>query len=420
MQLNKVPKLIRWWFTPKLPKEHIFIPSKRRPVGFLNSVRVYTRKWAVHPIKRRISKYYLLFLQKYFDLTVIGITGSCGKTTVKEMVSSILKQKGETVASFKNIDPIFNIPTSILKCKPGTKFLILEMGIEFPGEMDFYLWLAKPQVGIVTNIFPTHTEFFKNEDGVAKEKVKLVKSLPKDGYAILNQDNPFTKKFGKETKSRVIFYGDKSKIKAEKATFSKNFDLKFTLQINGREINVKLPVLGNQFVSNALAAASTGHALGLTLREIKLGLEGYSMPEHRMTVIKLKTGTILVDDSYNNNPIAAKEALKTFKQIAGTRKKVVVFGDMLELGKHENKFHRELGNRIISEGIDYFIGVGPASKITADRVKKEIKKVYWVKTENDVDKTLKPYLKKNYAVLVKGSRSIGLDKLVSRLSVQFD
>ena len=122
MVSNKVPRIIQWWVTPKLPKEHIFIPHESKPKGVNNLVRVYFRKWMIHPVKRRMAKYYLLFLQKFYGLIVVGITGSAGKTTVKDMTALILAQKGKTISSYKNIDPVYNIPSSILKCRPGTKY----------------------------------------------------------------------------------------------------------------------------------------------------------------------------------------------------------------------------------------------------------------------------------------------------------
>ena len=119
------------------------------------------------------------------------MTGSVGKTTTKEMLVSILKQVGYTVASYKNIDPVYNIPMTILKCRPGTRYLVLELGVEYPGEMEFYCWLVKPNIGIITNIYPTHIQFFGSIKGVANEKENLIRHLPKSGFAILNRDNKY-------------------------------------------------------------------------------------------------------------------------------------------------------------------------------------------------------------------------------------
>jgi len=377
MPLSRIPKLIQWWVTPKLPKEHIFIAPEERPKELAKILNVYFRKWLIHPIKRRIAKYYLIILQKVFKITVIGITGSVGKTTTKEMVVSILRQKGESVCSYANIDPVYNIPTAILKCRPKTRYLVLEMGVEFVGEMDYYLWLARPLVGVLMNIYPTHTLFFKNTTGVAREKSKLIKALPRNG-----------------------------------------FGNKFTLVIGTDKINVHLPVPGLQFVSNSLAAASVGLVCGVSLEKIKAGLDNFSWPEHRMRPIRLVSGALLIDDTYNSNPAAVKEALKTLNQIGGKRGKIIVLGDMLELGRHEEKFHKEIGSLVASYHPDYLIGVGKAAKAIIKAASKTMKdyQLYWTQTYRGVASILQPLLKKNVIILIKGSRSMALDKVVSQLS----
>lgn len=418
MRSNNIPAIVQWWVTPKLPIDHIFIPPEKRPKGINEIFRVYIRKWLIHPIKRRLAKYYLIFLKKFFGIKVIAITGSAGKTTTKEMLFAILRQKDKTVASFKNIDPVYNIPMTILKCTPATKFLILEFGVEYPGEMEFYLWLAQPDIGVITNIYPTHTQFFKDTNGVAEEKANLLKSLPKDGFAILNNENKYTRSFAKKTKAKVIRFGEGGQVRAENTVLDKSLKTNFTLVIKKDKIDVQLSFPGRQFVYNALAAVSTAHVLGVSREKIKKGLESHDKPEHRMDLVRLHSGALLLDDSYNNNPEAAKESLRTFKEIAGNKETIVVFGDMLELGNFEKEYHRELGEFISSLDIRFLIGVGELSRVLTDSASKKMAKnrIFWVKNEARVDKILKPLLNVGSAVLIKGSRSIGLDKLVSRLS----
>lgn len=417
MHSNNVHPIIRWWVTPKLPKEYIFIPREKRPKKLYQIIRVYLRKWSVHPLKRRIARHYVKFLQQFFGLTVIGITGSTGKTSTKEMVYSILSQKGEVERSMLNIDPTFNIPTTILRCGPSTKYLILEMGVEFPGEMDFYLWLARPKVGVITNIYQTHTQFFGSPEGVAQEKIKLIKCLPQDGFAVLNRENVFTRRMEKETKAKVTWFGKGSQITAQKIEITENLKTKFRLLVNRESTEIELPLLGSQFTENALAAAGVGHILGASLEEIKNGLENFEAPEHRMRPIKLKNGALILDDSYNNNPTAARLALQILKESAGGRKMVVVMGDMLELGKDEKERHRELGRAIAKTGAKYLVGVGKLAKYIVDEAKKEMPKenIFWCKSAEEVPPVLSPILKKDTIILIKGSRSIGLDKLVSQL-----
>jgi UDP-N-acetylmuramoyl-tripeptide--D-alanyl-D-alanine ligase len=334
------------------------------------------------------------------------------------MITSVLSQKGKTIATYKNIDSVYNIPTTILKCTPWTKYLVLEMGIEYPGEMDFYLWLARPKIGVITNIHPTHTQFLGSIQGVAKEKIKLVEALSKGNFAVLNKENSYLKKVANKTKAKVIWYGKGGAIKAENLDFTKDLDNKYTLVVGSDKINVQLPILGQQFVSNSLAAASVGNICGISLSLIKNGLEKFTPPEHRMKPIKLKSGALILDDSYNNNPAAAEGALNTLKRVAKEKVSIVVMGDMLELGRDEEKYHRKIGKLISSLKIDYLIGVGPASKFLVEKASKEMRKnnSHWVPNWKKAVPILQPLLKKDAVVLVKGSRSIGLERLVSRLS----
>lgn len=417
MGRRKTNSLFCWWVSPKLHPHYFIITPERKPKEVKKLIRLYYRTWVVHPIKRRVAKYYIWFLQKFFGLTVIGITGSAGKTSTKEMLYSILKQRGETEKSVDNIDPTFNIPTTALRCKPSTKYLVLEMGVEFPGEMDFYLWLAKPRVGIITNVYQTHTLFFKEVQGVAKEKGKLIKNLNKEDMAVLNKDNPHVKKIGKETKVKVFWFGNKSDVQANEISITKNLQSTFKIHINNMTEKITLPILGEQFIENALAAAAASHSLGANLAEIKKGLETFTPQEHRMTPIRLKNEALLLDDSYNNNPSAAKKAIETLKKAAGKKKTIVVIGDMLELGQEEKKLHQELGRFIANSKIDHLVGVGPLSRYLVEEASKKMRKnhTWWVEKTSDTQDILKPLLENDTITLVKASRSIGLDKMIEKI-----
>lgn len=417
MQKNRIPFIVQWWVTPKLPIEHVFIPQDKRPKEPTQIARVYLRKWLVHPLKRRLAKYYVWLLQKLCRLTVIGITGSCGKTTTKEMLASILSRKGKTMATFANIDPVYNIPTTILRCSPLTKYLILEMGVEYPGEMDFYLWLVKPKIGIITNIYPTHTQFFKDVEGVAREKGKLTFSLAENSFVILNKDNDYCRKIGKLARAKTFWFGNKADVMAINIVYTKDMNTKFTLKTNTGKKDIQLPILGRPFVSNALAAASAAIALGVLPDKIKFGLETFLSQAHRVEIKQLSSGAVLIDDSYNNNPQAAKEILSVFNKIAAKKKKIVVFGDMLELGDLEEQYHREIGKYLSSLKLDYLIGVGQLSRFVVEEAGKLMgDNVDWVEKEDGVYPKLKSHLKADAVILIKGSRSIGLDSTVSKLS----
>lgn len=327
------------------------------------------KKYIYHPIKNIIAKYYVLLLQKVFGLTVIGITGSAGKTTTKEILASILKLYGKTVYSFDNIDPVYNISTTILRCTPLTKYLILEMGVEYPNEMDFYLWLVRPQVGVITNIFPTHTLYFGNENGVLKEKSKLVKNTK---IAILNSDDKYLSNLKFALRAKTYWFK------------------------NGE----------NAIETNKNITTKVSEILGISDDLIKKGLNNYESPKHRLQIIKHKSGAIIVDDSYNSNPEAVISTLKYFNKIAGRNKKVGVIGDMLELGKIEVQEHKRIGLEIKKYKFEKVIGVGKLVRFVTDDC---------YDNYLDVLPVIKKYLKNNTYILIKGSRSIALDKLVDSL-----
>lgn len=362
---------IKWWMTPEFPEIHLNDPTSKIKI------------WFFHPLKRRLAKFYLKFLQRFSDIKVIAITGSAGKTSTKELLVSILKIKGKVSYSVANIDPVYNIPTTILKTTFGTKYLVLEMGVEYPSEMDFYLWMVKPDIGVITNIFPTHLKFMKSLEGVLSEKGKLVKSLEKNQTAILTHGDKMLQKLSKD-------------IIAKKVWVKKS---------------------DNPFIQNGYIASFIASELGISIKDIKKGIVNASKPPHRMNLIELKSGALVFDDSYNSNPEAFLSALKMFIDKAGKNEKVAVVGDMLELGHDEEKFHKEIGVEISKYDFRAVIGVGPLSKFILKEIKIRNKytKTYHLNDYSEVVPVLSEYLIKDFYIFIKGSRSIGLDKVVDKL-----
>jgi UDP-N-acetylmuramoyl-tripeptide--D-alanyl-D-alanine ligase len=363
--------VLRWWVTPKLPVHDIYAKHN------------FVSKWVTHPIKRRLARCYLHILQKYTDIKVIGVTGSAGKTTTKEMLASILKLDGSTVYTPRNVDSIYSIPNTILVTPPWTKYLILEMGVEYPGEMDFYLWLAKPDVGLITNIFPTHTEFLGNIEGVFREKSKLALNLTKDGYAVLNSGDSILKSLSNKLSSKIVWF---------------SHDI-------------------SPLAQDANAASAAAKVFGVSGEKIKKGLAAYKRPSHRLEVINHASGAVIMDDSYNSNPWAALATLEYFNKLA-KGEKIAVLGDMLELGNYDENAHRELGRVVAKSDFKIVIGVGKSSKFLIEEVNKYSKETetYLFAKVGDAVPIAKQNLKKGVSMLIKGSRSIGLDKLVDAIS----
>lgn len=408
MENNKnIPLILHWWVGDKLPVVHILAP--------MNPVK----KWLFHPVKRRIAKYYLWILKKFFGLKVIGITGSVGKTTTKEMIASVLSQKYRVRATYANIDPIYNIPTTILKCNPRTQMLVLEMGIEHPGEMDFYFWLATPDVSVLTNIYYTHTQFLGGIKGVIKEKGKIVSGLHRDSWAVLNADDNRVAVMAKKTSAKTVMYGTKPDVQvhAEDTLLTDNLKTQFNLIIGKSEQDITLSLLGDHWIYAALAASAVGEIFEVPIKKIKTGLESVGPQVHRMTPLITKKGTIIIDDTYNSSPLGAMAAIRVLSKIGEGKKKIAVLGDMLELGDYERDGHVEVGMCAAKNEVDLLFCIGAnADFIKEGAIKGGMKegKIFVFQKAKDALFDITKLLDKNVVILFKASRRIKFDELVDQ------
>lgn len=369
--------------TPYLPYQDIYeLPLLKNKSFYAKVLHIFSN-WLVHPIKRRLAKKYLEYLKRKSRIKVIGITGSAGKSTTTKILDSILKLDGETVSTPPGIDPVFNIPNTILKCSTKTKYLILEMSVEFPGEMDYYLWIAKPNMAVITNIMASHLEFFKDLEGVMHEKGKLVKSLNKTDVAFFNDSDINLQKFSKKIDCKVEWF--KSDV--------------------------------DPMVQNFNTATKVAKYLKINSSIIEKGISDFKTPEHRLELIHGRDGLTILDDSYNSNPSAAVAAIKYFVKISKGKPKIAVLGDMLQMGEYEETGHRLVGKEASKYNFEVIIGVGKSAKYILEEVGKNSKNTKTLLVSN-VDlayKALRKYAKPGFFVLVKGSRSIGLDKLVREM-----
>lgn len=350
----------------------------------------------------------------------IGVTGSVGKTSCVRACTAVLSQKYKTLATKSNLDPILNIPETILKIGPSIKKVILEMGIEYRGEMDFYLSLVKPKVAVITRIAYAHTEFLGGINEILSEKGKLVKAVGKDGMVILNWDDPYSRKLAEDCEGTVVYYGMDPKnctiwagnLKIE------NFATTFELNLGVERVKIDFKLLGTHQIYPALAAALLGVVCGIPLTKIKFALESIEPAEHRLQALAGPNGSIILDDTYNSSPAALDSAIDTLLQIPA-RRRIVVLGEMRELGKYSEELHRQVAQKIYKEKLDIVLLGQGDMQFTADELKSlgfwEERFDYNLANSQLVSKLLQT-LSKGDVCLIKGSRAIRLDEVVKRIA----
>lgn len=352
--------------------------------------------------------------------TFIGVTGSVGKTICVNACREVLSEKYRVLTTKPNLDPILNIPTTILKLRPGIKKAVLEMGIEFKGEMDFYLSLVRPKTAIITRIYFAHSEFLGGIDEIVEEKGKLLEQLPENGVAIINYDDPNSRKLAEKTKAEVIFYGVDQKNCAVWAGNIKTTDFRTTFELNyGVErITVEYKLLGEHQIYSALAAASLGLSEGIPLIRIKKALERVEPEEHRLQAIHGFNGSVILDDTYNASPAAVMSAIDTLMEVPG-RRRILVLGEMKELGGFSENLHREVARKIYREKIDQvFLGIGD-TKYIADELESLgflTEKIESNLQNSQIVSRLLKVLGKGDVCLIKGSRALRLDEVVQRVA----
>src|SRR3990167_7360646 len=315
-----------------------------------------TKGWKkpFHSSKVLLAKNYLKLLP---NVGVIGITGSVGKTLTQNAIYAVLSQKYKTVVGDENLDPTFRIPQTILKTKPWDQKIILEYGVEHPGDMDYYLSIAEPKIAVVTAIAPTHIKYFANVEGVFKEKLKLVKALGKNDYAVLNSDDPYCHKMVKLTKAHIKWFGKSAKSGVKISGFQQNLaGSKFQLSLNGQKATVSWKIIGKHQLLSAYAASTVGIIEGMTINQIAKGLFKTQVPVHRLNVISAGKMSIL-DDTYNSSHVAAHEAVNTLITLGQHKSKIAVFGDMKDLGGLSKEAHQNLGKTIVGSKINVLITI---------------------------------------------------------------
>lgn len=358
------------------------------------------------------------FWRRKLDLKVIGITGSVGKSTTKELIAEVIGRRYPTLKNEGNYNNEIGLPMTMLNLTEGHKRAVLEMGFYVPGEIRFLCNLALPFIGVVTNIGTVHAERAGSQEMIAKGKAELVECLPEDGFAILNYDDPLVRSMAEQTKAQVVFYGlsEEADVWADQVEGLGLEGIRFRLHYRDETIHFRVPMLGRHSVHTALRAAAVGLVEGLDWQEIVSGLR-FGHMQLRLVAIRVASGAVLLDDTYNASPQSTLAALNLLDEMEG--RKVAVLGDMLELGPYERNGHEKVGVRV-AEIADEIITVGPRARIiakTAREVGFPPKKIIEVDDSHAAIDVMKKQLTGKDVVLIKGSRGMGMDIIVPSLEM---
>ncbi len=353
------------------------------------------------------------------SVRTIGVTGSSGKTSTKELIAAVLHTRFKTKATKGNLNNHIGVPLTLIGLDEDDEFGVVEMGMNHPGEIAPLAKMAAPEIGVISSIGPAHIEFFADIAAIATEKAELLAALPSDGLAILNSDDEWSRSIADRSAARVVWvgsgpgstwHGDDLRIAADGLTFR--------LSHGNEAVTVKLPVINRIMVGNALLAAAVGDVAGLTLDEIARGLESVQLPGARMQMVNVN-GAWIMNDAYNANPASMKAALIALKEFPGARRRLAVLGSMGELGQHAVELHRTVGEFAAAQDVEYVIAVGPhAEAYATGALAGGLSSRQIVNTLDAAEATaaLKSLLREGDVVLVKGSHFMGLEELVAAIS----
>jgi UDP-N-acetylmuramoyl-tripeptide--D-alanyl-D-alanine ligase len=337
-----------------------------------------------------------------------------GKSTTKELTTEILSRKFHTYKNPGNYNNEIGLPLTILNLGQGYERLVLEMGFYNLGDIRFLCEIAKPDVGILTNIGTVHAERAGSQEVIAKGKAELVESLnpSPDGIAILNFDDPFVKAMASKTQARILFYGLDSgaDVWADEIQGRGLKGIRFRIHYHDESMVLEVPMLGRHSVQTILRASAAGIAEGMTMHEVAEALMA-SNTQLRLVAVQTKSGALILDDTYNATPESTVAALDLLDELKG--QKIAVLGDMLELGQYEQAGHEVVGRRA-AEVVNHLIAVGPRGQTIAETAKLRglpPTAVTWVADALQAAEVLKYNLKAGDVVLIKGSHSLRMDRI---------
>jgi len=357
--------------------------------------------------------------RKLPNLRVVGITGSVGKSTTKETVAEVLSLRYRTLKSPGNLNNEIGLPLTILRLGAGYERAVLEMGFYVPGEIQFLCDIAQPQIGVVSNVGTVHAERAGSQEAIFRGKSELPASLPHDGVAILNFDDPWVRKMEEKTKARVFFYGlsPEAHLWADQIEGLGLDGIRFRMHYGNEIIHMRVPMIGRHSIHTALRAAAVGLNDGISWQEILEGLS-HGHTQLRLVAARSQSGALILDDTYNAAPESMLAALNLLDELDG--RKIAVLGDMLELGPYERQGHEMVGMRA-AQVAKIIITLGTRGHMIAESARRAGMKASAIMEYEDIAPIidwLTKNLNSNDAVLIKGSHGLRMDRIAAAMEVR--
>jgi UDP-N-acetylmuramoyl-tripeptide--D-alanyl-D-alanine ligase len=362
-------------------------------------------------------------VRRHWGRRVIGVTGSAGKTTTKEAVAQVLGARFNVLKSQGNLNNAFGMPLQLLRIEPEHDVAVLEMGMNHAGEIAALAKIAEPDWAVVTNVAPVHLEHFADGiEGIARAKYELVQALPPDGVAVLNCDDERVARFGDGLGGRAVFYGlgecaaGPNAVRAEEIAESGE-GVRFMVAAQGEKASVQLHLLGRHNVHNALAAIAAGISSGIALADCAQALGELRPGDKRGEVIEW-LGAKLINDCYNSNPRALDAMVDALiaMPLPNAGRRIVVAGEMLELGPEGESLHRACGERMAARNVDIVVGVRGLAQALVEGARDAGAEAIFVATPEEAGEWLRANLRDGDGVLLKASRGVRLERALSPLT----
>ena len=349
-----------------------------------------------------------------YNIPVIAITGSVGKTSTKDIIASVVGEQYKVLKTQGNMNNHIGLPLTILGLK-NHEALVVEMGMSNLGEISVLSKIAKPNIAVITNVGTAHIGNLGSRENILKAKLEILDGLKEDGTLIINNDNDLLHNWNeKNTNSiKVITYGieNKSKYNACDIKYFENSS-EFIIEIDSKlGEKIVVPIGGNHFVYNALSAAAVGEELKIPFNKIKEGIEKFELTKSRMELIKLKNGATLINDCYNANYDSMKAAIEYLSKVTAKRK-IAILGDMLELGEYSEELHRKVGEEVSKNNIDILVTVGEMGKVISNSVANKETKIYCCESTNEVVKMMQELIESGDIILVKASNGMKFNTII--------